>query len=227
MKLSIIIPTINEEKALPETLRVLFDQISDEEVIVADGGSTDNTHLICEPYPEIKFIHSEKGRATQMNAGANFSLGDILLFLHADTLLPPNALIIIKEKISKQQYAAGGFKHSFGRHDWRLRFISYLDNRRCQQTHIMYGDQAMFIKRDLFMRLKGFPETTIMEDIYFCEKLVQHTTPVIINDCVETDPRKFIQMGIWRSLYRVAAIQTRHELNLPVANNHPFFAEIR
>jgi len=225
--LSIIIPTLNEEKALPRTLEVLFKQVSDEEIIVVDGGSIDNTRAVCEQYPKINFQLSKKGRAAQLNNGAQLANGDTFLFLHADTLLPTTALQTIKSLIYEQQLDAGGFRHSFGTDDWRLRFISFLDNRRCQKTHIIYGDQAMFIKRRLFEKLQGFPDTEIMEDIYFCEELVQHTTPVIIEDSVLTDARKFIKMGIWRSLYRVAVIQARHELNLPVASDHPFFAEIR
>ncbi len=225
--LSIIIPTLNEEKALPQTLNILLKQANTEEIIVVDGGSTDNTKNICAKFPGIKFINSSKGRARQMNAAAKIANGDTLLFLHADTHLPKHALCTINAQINQAGHKAGGFKHSFGKKDWRLRLISFLDNRRCQKTRIIYGDQAMFIKRSLFNQLKGFPDVTIMEDIHFCEKLLKHTAPVIINDCVITDPRKFIKMGIWRSLYRVAAIQTRHELKLPVANNHPFFSEIR
>ena len=225
--LSVIIPTLNEEVALPETLDTLFRQSSGEEIIVVDGGSTDGTEKICAQYPGVTFISSEKGRATQLNAGASVASGDILLFLHADTLLPDNALNTIDSVINQERHEAGGFMHSFGHDDWRLKLISFLDNRRCLRTKIIYGDQAMFIKRKLFERLDGFPEVKIMEDIYFCETLVRHTTPVILDSFVRTDPRKFIKMGIWRSLYRVAAIQTRHELRLPVANDHPFFAEIR
>ena len=225
--LSVIIPTLNEEKALPETLACLFRQSSGEEVIIVDGGSTDATEKVCEQYPGIRFITSDKGRAAQLNAGARAASGDLLLFLHADTLLPDDALSTIKRVIGHEKHQAGGFRHSFGDQDWRLRFISFLDNRRCLKTKIIYGDQAMFIQRNLFERLNGFPDIAIMEDIYFCEKLVQLTTPVILDSYVKTDPRKFIKMGIWRSLYRVAAIQTRHELKLPVANDHPFFSEIR
>jgi rSAM/selenodomain-associated transferase 2 len=225
--LSIIIPVLNEEKALPGTLEVLFEQVDGEEIIVVDGGSTDRTQDICQRYPDIRFIRSEKGRAKQLNTGAEHANGDALLFLHADTLLPKNALESIDIQLNVKHHRAGGFKHSFGGHDWRLRFISYLDNRRCQQTRVIYGDQAMFIERSLFVQLGQFPDVEIMEDIYFCERLIKHSMPVIIEQAVTTDPRKFVKMGIWRSLLRVIIIQIRNELNMPVANDHPFFAEIR
>lgn len=225
--LSIVIPALNEEQALPATLDALLKQTTDEEIIVVDGGSTDKTRSICQQFSQIKLIDSKRGRATQMNAGAASANGEILLFLHADTLLPKDALQTINKLITEDLHSAGGFKHSFGNEDWRLQFISFLDNRRCMQTRIIYGDQAMFIRRDLFEKLNGFPDVGILEDVIFCEKLVKHTIPVITDSFVNTDPRKFIKMGIWRSLYRVIAIQIKHELRLPVANDHPFFAEIR
>lgn len=225
--ISVIIPTLNEEKALPATLETLFLERTDEEIIIVDGGSTDDTINIATRYADINVLSSAKGRASQLNTGARAASGDILLFLHADTLLPEHALQTIKKLIDDDKHDAGGFRHSFGDEDWRLRLISFLDNRRCQKTRIIYGDQAMFIRRELFFKLSGFPDTAILEDVYFCEQLVKHSQPVIADDYVFTDPRKFVKMGIWRSLYRVAAIQTRHELKLPVSNDHPFFSEIR
>lgn len=225
--LSVIIPALNEEKALPATLNVLLQQVTDEQVIVVDGGSSDNTRQICQQYPQVKFMCSEKGRARQMNNGAELASGDTLLFLHADTLLPKDALNSIRQQMQNTHVKAGGFQHSFGDHDWRLRLISWLDNRRCMKTRVIYGDQAMFIRRGTFLALHGFPETDIMEDIAFCERLLQHTTPVLLDERVLTDPRKFIKMGVWHSLYRVIEIQLRNELGLPVASDHPFFREIR
>ena len=225
--LSIIIPVLNEEQALPSTLDRLSEQASHEQVIIVDGGSTDNTESICRNYPHMGYIKSDKGRARQMNTGARHANGDDLLFLHADTVLPEDALRDIHISLNVNGHLAGGFAHSFGSDDWRLRLISFLDNHRCQQTKIIYGDQAMFVKRSLFDKLGGFPDVAIMEDICFCEGLVKHCTPVILEAPVITDPRKFVKMGIWRSLLRVITIQIRHELNIPVAKDNPFFAEVR
>lgn len=225
--LSIIIPVYNEEKILERTILNLTAIPGCDEIIIVDGGSTDGTLDICSRHPDIKLLQSPKGRAVQMNRGAQHASGEILLFLHADTELPDNALTSIRAKLFEENYDAGGFSHSFGDRDWRLRMISYLDNRRCEQTGIIYGDQAMFVKRTVFEELGGFPEVAVMEDIYFCERLIEHCKPVIIQDHVITDPRKFIKMGIWRSLFRVIIIQVRNELNMPVAKDYPFFADIR
>ena len=162
-----------------------------------------------------------------MNAGACVARGAWLLFLHADTLLPPHALAKLHALEADQTCQAGGFRHWFSGHDWRLRLISLLDNYRCQRTRIIYGDQAMFVRRALFHQLGGFPDQPILEDVAFCEKLLRVTQPVLLDEYVVTDARKFVQMGIWRSFARVLGIVVRLELRLPVAANHPFFRDVR
>jgi rSAM/selenodomain-associated transferase 2 len=192
-----------------------------------DGGSNDRTRQIALSHPGVRIVDAAKGRASQMNAGAAGAGGTWLLFLHADTLLPEGALSRISAMTPDERCQAGGFRHRFSGDDWRLRLISYLDNRRCERTKIIYGDQAMFIRRHLFERLGGFPSQAILEDVRFCEKLVKVTDPKIFSDPVVTDSRKFVQKGIWLSLGRVAFIQTRIELGLPVSADHPFFQDVR
>lgn len=225
--LSIVIPAVNEEQALPATLAQVLSQQGRYEIIVVDGGSTDRTCEIARTCPRVQLIHARKGRARQMNAGAQVARGEWLLFLHADTLLPDGTIQQLNALGTDIGCDAGGFRHAFSGNDWRLRFISFLDNRRCEKTRIIYGDQAMFVRRTLFEDLGGFPEQQVMEDIAFCEKLVKVTWPVLLDIAVTTSARKFMQMGIWRSLYRIIIIQTRHELGLPVSNKYPFFSDIR
>ena len=225
--ISIIIPVYNEEKALPATLDHLQRQAGACEIIAVDGGSSDRTcSLICR-YPEVRLVHAPKGRASQMNAGACVARGAWLLFLHADTLLPPHALVKLHALEADQACQAGGFRHWFSGHDWRLRLISILDNYRCRRTRIIYGDQAMFVRRALFHQLGGFPDQPILEDVAFCEKLLRVTQPVLLDEYVVTDARKFVQMGIWRSFARVLGIVVRLELGLPIAAKHPFFRDVR
>ncbi len=224
--ISIVMPVYNEEKALPLTLRHLFEQTGDFETILVDGGSDDRTCELASADSRVQWLSAPKGRATQMNAGAWAAKGDWLLFLHADTLLPAGALDRVRALAAEGRYRAGGFRHRFSGNDWRLGLISYLDNWRCQRTRIIYGDQALFVQRALFEHLGGFPPEPILEDVLFCEKLVRTTRPALLDLHVITDARKFVQMGIWRSFARVLMIILCFELKLPIPARH-FFSDIR
>lgn len=222
--ISVIIPTLNEERALPATLARVFAQTGECEIIVVDGGSTDRTREIATGNGRIQLLTAPKGRAAQMNTGASRARGEWLLFLHADTLLPDGALAAIMALPDDIQ--AGGFRHRFSGDDWRLRLISWMHNWRCRWTHVFYGDQALFVRRSLFKRLGGFPEDYPLEDVAFGERLRAAIRPRLLNLYVVTDARKFTQMGAWKSLGRVALILTCHELRLPIPAR-TFFSDIR
>ncbi|MGH8580903.1 MAG: TIGR04283 family arsenosugar biosynthesis glycosyltransferase, partial [Gammaproteobacteria bacterium] len=148
--ISVIIPAYNEEKTLPGTLRALFRQPGVFEVIVVDGGSSDGTRELARDYAGVRLLTAPKGRASQMNAGARAASGEWLLFLHADTQLPDNALSRLDQWEADPHYQAGGFTQRFSGDDWRLRLVSFLDNVRCRRTRIIFGDQALFVRRVLF-----------------------------------------------------------------------------
>ena len=233
--ISVVMPTYNEEKALPGTLQALFAQPGEYEVILVDGGSVDRTkEIITElmPNPQssalspIHLLSAPKGRASQMNAGAQQATGEWLLFLHADTVLPDGAIQRLNDMESDLSIQAGGFMHQFSGDDWRLRFISFLDNFRCTRSRIIYGDQALFIRRALFAKLGGFPNQPILEDVAFCEKVIKETTPRLLYPPVITDARKFLQMGVWTSFIRVLLIILHVEYRLPVLPR-VFFQDIR
>ena len=224
--ISVIIPTLNEEKALPDTLRHLLGQAGDFEVIVVDGGSVDRTVEIVRGEPRVRLLTASKGRASQMNTGARHATGDWLLFLHADTLLPEGALARLNSLETDATVQAGGFLHRFSGTDWRLRMLSYFNNVRCRWSKIIYGDQAMFVRRTLFERLSGFPNESRLEDVLFSRKLVRIVTPVLLAPPVVTDSRKFVQMGIWRSVFRASLILLSIELGLPLVSR-AFFRDIR
>lgn len=224
--ISIIIPVLNEELALPNTLRHVFSQDEDFEVIVVDGGSTDNTLELVKADSRLQLFTAPRGRASQMNVGARHARGEWLLFLHADTQLPEGALGDIARLGSVANVQAGGYKHRFTGNAWGLRVVSWLHNFRCRHTRIFYGDQAMFIRKSLFEELGGYPAEPILEDLLFGEKLVKVTRPVIINKFVTTDSRKFEQNGVWLSLWRVILILISHELHLPIPARK-FFADVR
>lgn len=233
--ISVIIPTYNEEKALPKTLQALFSQPGEFETILVDGGSTDRTPAVVANHisltqhsvlSTIQLITAPKGRASQMNAGAKEAKGEWLLFLHADTILPDGAIQRLNDMETDQSIQAGGFMHQFSGDDWRLKCISFLDNFRCTRSRIIYGDQALFVRRTLFEQLGGFPNQPILEDVAFCERLVKVTTPLLLSPPVVTDARKFIKMGIWRSFVRVLLIILHVEYRLPVLPR-AFFQDVR
>ncbi|MEQ1656213.1 MAG: TIGR04283 family arsenosugar biosynthesis glycosyltransferase [Nitrospira sp.] len=224
--ISVIIPAYNEEKALPATLRALLTQHGDFETIVVDGGSRDRTIEIARQSSAVQVMTASKGRAVQMNAGAKLATGEWLLFLHADTVLPDGAIQRLLDLESDAAVQAGGFMHQFSGDDWRLKAISFLDNFRCVRSRIIYGDQALFVRRTLFKQLGGFPNQPILEDVAFCERLIKVTTPLVLSPPVVTDARKFLKMGVWRSFIRVLLIILHVEFRLPVLPR-AFFQDIR
>ncbi|HEX5645753.1 MAG TPA: TIGR04283 family arsenosugar biosynthesis glycosyltransferase [Nitrospira sp.] len=245
--ISVVIPAYNEEKALPVTLQALFSQAGEVETILVDGGSTDRTVAIvkafgfnestdepcrpsdtpCDTRHASRFtLHAAKGRASQMNAGAKVATGEWLLFLHADTILPEGAIQRLNEMEADRSVQAGGFMHQFSGDDWRLKLISFLDNFRCTRSRIVYGDQALFVRRSLFEALGGFPNQPILEDVAFCEKVLTVTNPLLLSPPVVTDARKFLKMGVWRSFVRVLLIILHVEYRLPTLPRL-FFQDIR
>ena len=223
---SIIIPTFNEEKVHPETLHHLVRQPGHFEIIVVDGGSIDHTGEIVRREPGVRLLTAPKGRASQMNPGARHASGDWLLFLHADTLLPKGARARLNALETDATVQAGGLLHQFSGTNWRLRMFSYFNNVRCRWSKIIYGDQAMFVRRTLFAQLRGSPNEPILEDVSFSRKLVRIVAPMLLAPPVITNSRKFVQMGIWRSAAGGALILLSIQLHIPLISR-AFFREIR
>jgi len=196
-KVSIIIPTLNEAATIQTSLAALQHyRQAGHELIVSDGGSTDETCLLSQSWAD-KVISSSSGRASQMNAGATHSSGDILLFLHADTQLPGQAL----EPIIKQNLPG------WGRFDVKLsgchplfRLIETMMNLRSRISGIATGDQAIFIDQELFHHIGGFPEIPLMEDISLSRQLKKHSKPLCLRQRVTTSSRRWEQHGISRTI---------------------------
>lgn len=225
--ISIIIPTLNEERALPATLEAALRQPGEPEIFVVDGGSEDRTERIVrevtEGHPRVRWLQAPRGRARQMNAGAAKASGDWLLFLHADTVLPEAATAQIASLASAVR--AGCFRQRFSGASRLLRLLSWLHNRRFRVTRVIYGDQAPFVRRDLFEELAGFPDR-LMEDVAFSLALRSATVPVMLPATVLTDSRKFDQMGHWTALRHAIGLLLRFRLGIDVTDNE-FFRDYR
>jgi rSAM/selenodomain-associated transferase 2 len=197
--ITVIIPTYNEEKHIKATIRHLrlCDKLNFvEEVIVADGGSTDETVAIANSEGAKAVVCPHKGRSTQMNHGASLATGSILYFLHADTLTPPGFSGDIIEKIARG-YDAGCFLLSFDYNHWFLKANCWFT--RFDVDAFRYGDQSLFVKRNVFDQVNGFCEKHIVfEDYDIIKKIKRHGVFAIVRKPVITSSRKYIDNGIFK-----------------------------
>ena len=198
--LSIIIPVLNEARALVATLAVLQPmRARGAEVIVVDGGSADDTVAIAADHVDQVLV-APKGRALQMNAGAHLASGEALFFLHGDSLPPADA-----DQRILQAFAGGG--RAWGRFDVRisgtsplLRVVAWLMNRRSRLSGIATGDQGMFMTRAAFAAAGGFPEIQLMEDIAMSRALKQLSSPWCLNEKITTSGRRWEKHGVLKTI---------------------------
>jgi rSAM/selenodomain-associated transferase 2 len=207
MKLSIIIPTL-KEKSIQSCLLALQPLRNDCELIIVDGDSTDNTRRLAAPLVD-KVLLSAKGRGKQMNNGAKQATGEILIFLHADTCLPENALALIQEKISHNRQW-GRFDIQLGGNHFLLKVIASMMNWRSRLTGIATGDQVIFVTRQAFEKAGQYPEINLMEDIALCKKLKKISPPICLKDQVISSGRRWEQNGIYRTILLMWTLRLRY-----------------
>jgi hypothetical protein len=197
MHISIIIPTLNEATPITQTLRSTRTG-SDVEVIVVDGGSRDQTVELAESLG-AKVLTSSAGRARQMNMGAGIATGDVLLFLHADTRLPAGFEEHIRHILTQPGIAAGAFELKLDSPLRRFRIIERLVNWRSRYLRMPYGDQAIFVRADLFSELGGYPDIPLMEDVAMVRRLGKRGRVAIAPASVVTSARRWKTLGILKT----------------------------
>lgn len=195
--ISIIIPVLNEARILPITLA--STQLSvDVEVIVVDGGSQDGTVQLTHSL-SVKVLSHDPPRACQMNAGAKAATGDILLFLHADTLLPSGFDTLVRQALKQPSAVAGAFELRIDGSLLGLRLIENGVNWRSRWLQMPYGDQAIFLKTELFHTIGGFPKLPIMEDFELMRRLKRQGRIVTIPVPVLTSGRRWQKLGVLKT----------------------------
>jgi rSAM/selenodomain-associated transferase 2 len=207
--ISIIVPALNEASEIAAALAVLAClRRHGHEVIVVDGGSSDGTLALARPGAD-RVVSAPRGRASQMNAGAAIARGEVLLFLHADTRLPEDADTKVIGGLASTGKAWGRFDVRIeGKSRW-LPFIAFLMNLRSRATGIATGDQAMFVRREAFVRAGGFPALALMEDIALSRSLKRVSRPLCLADRAVTSGRRWDRRGALRTALLMAWLRLR------------------
>jgi len=199
MKLTIIMPVLNEASGIAAALRALAPlRARGAELIVVDGGSGDGTAEFARPLADV-VLNAARGRAAQMNAGAAAARGDVLLFLHADTALPENADHLILGGLARSGRAWGRFDVRFDA-GGPLRLVALMMNTRSRATGICTGDQAMFVTRAAFDQAGGFPPIALMEDVALSARLKRVSRPLCLSARATTSGRRWRRHGFMRTI---------------------------
>ena len=198
--ISVVMPVLDEAPGIEAALAPLQAlRTAGGEVIVVDGGSRDATRALAMPWAD-RVLEAPRGRAAQMNAGARAASGEILLFLHADTILPAQALGAVTAGLQRTRRDWGRFDVSISGADPLLVLVALLMNVRSRATGIATGDQAIFARRAAFERAGGFPEIPLMEDVALCKALKRQSAPLCLRERVVTSGRRWEKHGTLRTI---------------------------
>lgn len=253
MKIAVIIPTLNEERALPDTLQ-RTTALGFDDIIVVDGGSTDRTQEIVRslagdeqwaigdrqktgsseivpahsPLPiASRLLAAPAGRAKQMNAGASHSQADVLLFLHADTHLPDEARQAIERVMDDPAYVGGRFDVRFERDTGLAWLIARLISLRSRWSGIATGDQALFVRHEVFAQLGGFTDIPIMEDVDFTRRLKRAGRVAPLRAHVVTSYRRWDRHGALRTIVLMWALRLLYWLGVHPNRLKNLYASVR
>jgi rSAM/selenodomain-associated transferase 2 len=228
MNISIIIPVLNEREELPRTHELLTAMPEAPEIIAVDGGSTDGTLEWLRKQSSIKTIEAQRGRGGQLNAGAAASSGDVLLFLHADCVLPSGALSGISDALEDSRVAGGCFLVRFGGPRLTsLRLVEGGINMRTQLARTATGDQAIFVRRTVFEAVRGFSDWPLFEDVDLLARIKHYGRFVVLPSKVTISPRRWVAKGVWRTTFLMYALRLGYHAGIPPATLHRWFGDVR
>ncbi len=228
--ISIILPVLNEARQLSNRLAALLAQTAGHacEIIVVDGGSQDQTPEIAAGFP-VQLVTAERAnRGWQMNAGARNAQNEVLLFLHADVQLPAGAFQELARALGDENVVGGCFQIRFPAEAPRsLHLVAWGINWRTRWFRTATGDQAIFVRRDVFAALGGFQPLPLMEDIAMFHALKRRGNVAILDAQVVISPRRWLQFGIWRTVLLMYALRAGYWLGISPATLKRFFVDVR
>ncbi|GIX48295.1 MAG: glycosyl transferase family 2 [Candidatus Tectimicrobiota bacterium] len=206
LRVSVIVPTLNEAAYLPATL-ARVGLAPQDELIVVDGGSDDGTVAVAQRFTSQVLVTSP-GRARQMNAGAQRAQGDVLLFLHADTLLPPDGVALVRAAMQPPEVVGGAFALAIVPATPALRLVAWGANWRTRLARLPYGDQALFVRRQVFVELGGYADWPFLEDVQLVRALRRRGRLAFIAQPVCTSARRWQREGVLYTTLRNLALIT-------------------
>lgn len=243
MTIAVIIPVLNEARCIGQTLSHTAT-LGFDDLIIVDGGSLDTTCAIVEslagpglapsehsPAPfthtPIRLLTAPPGRARQLNAGAIATHCDVLLFLHADTQLPPNARQVVSTALSNQACVGGRFNVRFDSSCLTASVVAYLMNLRSRLSGIATGDQAIFVRRDVFERIGRFADIPLMEDVEFTQRLKRAGGVMPLQDTVVTAFRRWEQQGPLRTILLMWTLRFLYWIGISPHQLQHFYRMVR
>jgi rSAM/selenodomain-associated transferase 2 len=223
-RLSIIVPTLNEESAVGRTLAALRIGAPDAEIVVVDGGSRDASVACARTLADL-VLDAPRGRARQMNAGARAAQGNVLAFVHADTLVPPSFAHDVGSALSDPMVVGGRFDLELDDPAFVYRLIGALISARSRLTRMGTGDQALFVRREVFERLGGYRDIEICEDLDFARRLKRAGRVACVRNRVVTSARRWQQHGVVRTVLTMWAIRVAFLCGVPPARLKRHYAD--
>ena len=214
MQISVIIPVLNEEAVIGACL-AQFCGVEDVELIVVDGGSTDGTQQVVEARGGVQWVQVERAeRALQMNAGAERAKGDVFLFLHADTFLPPDGLMLIRDSVRRTNVVGGRFRLGLSEKTIGFRLVAFLSTLRSRYLGITYGDQGIYVRRETFNALGGFPPLQLFEDSEFCSRVAREGKFMMLNARVCSSTRRWRKWGFVRTVVEMWVLRLLYKFSV-------------
>jgi rSAM/selenodomain-associated transferase 2 len=242
MTISVVIPVLNEQQALPATIAALRACRRIAEIIVADGGSTDGTVPWLQAQPDLVLVNSARGKGPQINAGAAAALKalaaasqtdradscDVLLFLHADCVISQAALDALQATLADSQIAGGAFYLRFAEsRPWRLRLVAAGINLRAWLRRSATGDQGIFVRKSVFCAIGGAPDWPLFEDVELVRRIKRAGKFAVLQPPLTVSGRRYIEHGVLRTALRIYALRFAYWLGVPPPRLKEWFRDAR
>jgi rSAM/selenodomain-associated transferase 2 len=225
MRISVIIPVLNEAKTIAATLMAL-QRLKPDELILVDGGSNDGTREVCRKFG-MELYPSPRGRARQMNLGGQRGTGDVLLFLHADTRLPPSAFDDIRLALEDPRVVGGRFDLQLDDARLMLRLVGFMISLRSRISKVSTGDQAIFVRREIFAELGGYPDIPLMEDVAFSRALKRRGAVACLRSRVVTSARRWENEGVWSTIFKMWLLKSLYLAGMSPVRLRRYYGDTR